>query len=69
MKEKQVQVQVEVEVEVTFLNNKPKMAQFSKLKLLFVLKLNKNGSQFRREISKFSYIFQYFAKDITDSQK
>ena len=35
--------------------NKPKMAEFSKLKLLFILKQNFNGGQFYNGISKLGY--------------
>ena len=35
--------------------NDPKMAQFSKFKLLFASKLNLNEDQFYREIAKYDY--------------
>ena len=49
MKEKQAQIQVAVNIKI----KKPKMAQNSKLQMLAALRLNLNGGQFQKQLSKY----------------
>ena len=51
MKEKQVQIQVAVNIKI----KKPKMAQNSKFQMLVALRLNLNGGQFLKQLSKYGH--------------